>query len=65
MTELESGPWQRALPVSAAEGRQSESYHRVVHLHHHSEFPHPVAMTEILIDSAIYAGRGCFGRLEA
>ncbi len=56
VTELESGPWQRALPVSAAEGRQSESYHRVVHLHHHSEFPHPVAMTEILIDSAIYAG---------
>ena len=56
VTELESGPWERPLPVTPAEGRQSDGYHRVVHLHHHSDFPLPVAMTEILIDSAIYAG---------
>lgn len=55
VTELDSGPWERPLPVTPGEGRQSDSYHRVVHLHHHSEFPLPIAMTEILIDSTIYA----------
>lgn len=56
VTELDSGPWNKPLPVMPEEGRPSGSYHRVVHLHHHSNFPLPVAMTEILIDSAIYAG---------
>ena len=56
VTQLESGPWERPLPVTAAEGKQSDGYHRIVHLHHHSDFPLPVAMTEILIDRAIYAG---------
>lgn len=56
VTELESGPWERPLPVTPAEGTQSEGYHRIVHLHHHSDFPLPVALTEILIDNAIYAG---------
>ena len=56
VTELESGPWKRPLPGLPAEGRQSDGYHRVVHLHHHSDFPLPVALTEILIDRAMYAG---------
>lgn len=56
VTELDSCPWQKPLPVAPEEGMQSDSYHRVVHLHHHSDFPLPVAMTDILIDSAIYAG---------
>jgi len=55
VSELEAGPWERPLPVSRQEGRPAEAYHRVVHLHHHPDFPHPVAMTEILIESRIYA----------
>jgi GntR family transcriptional regulator len=55
VSELEAGPWERPLPVSAQEGSPGESYHRVVHLHRHSDFPHAVAMTEILIESGIYA----------
>jgi GntR family transcriptional regulator len=55
VTELEAGPWERPLPVSPQEGRPGEAYHRVVHLHRHSDFPHAVAMTEILIESRIYA----------
>jgi GntR family transcriptional regulator len=55
VSELEAGPWERPLPVSPQEGRQGEAYHRVVHLHHHSDFPHAVAMTEILIESGVYA----------
>jgi GntR family transcriptional regulator len=55
VSELEAGPWERPLPVSQQDGHPGESYHRVVHLHHHSDFPHAVAMTEILIESAIYA----------
>ncbi|MBN9067629.1 MAG: GntR family transcriptional regulator, partial [Rhizobiales bacterium] len=55
VSELESGPWERPLPVSPQEGRPAEAYHRVVHLHRHSDFPHAVAMTEILIESQVYA----------
>ena len=54
VTEVESGPWERPLPVSPAEGRPSEGYHRVVHLHHHKNFPHPVALSDLLIDRALY-----------
>ena len=55
VTELDSGPWERDLPVSPREGRRAEAYHRVVHLHHHREFPQPVAMTELLIESTLFA----------
>lgn len=55
VTELSSEPWGRPLPVSPKEGRQAASYHRVVHLHHHTKFPQPVAMTELLIESGLFA----------
>ena len=55
VTELDSGPWDRPLRVGPEEGRPSESYYRIVHLHHHPDFPFPVAVTEILIDSAVHA----------
>lgn len=55
VSELESGPWERPLPIASQEGQAAEAYHRVVHLHHHSSFPHAVAMTEILIESRVYA----------
>lgn len=54
VSEIESGPWDRPLPVSADEGQPSEAYHRVVHLHHHKDFPHPVALTDLLIDRELY-----------
>ena len=43
VSEIESGPWDRPLPISAEEGRSSAAYHRIVHLHHHKDFPQPVA----------------------
>ena len=46
--------WDRPLPISAEEGRSSAAYHRIVHLHHHKDFPQPVALTDILIDREIY-----------
>jgi len=58
VTELESGPWERPLPTSPKEGRPSGAYDRVVHLHRHAEFSHPVARTEILIDRALCAELG-------
>jgi GntR family transcriptional regulator len=54
VSEIDSGPWHRPLPVSAGEGRQSPGYHRVVHLHHHKDYPHPVALTDLLIDCRLY-----------
>ena len=54
VSEIESGPWEKRLPVSPAEGRQSAAYHRAVHLHHHKDFPHPVAVTDLLIDRELY-----------
>jgi GntR family transcriptional regulator len=54
VSEIASGPWERPLPVSAAEGRPSDAYHRVVHLHHHKDFPHPVAVSDLLIDRDLY-----------
>ena len=54
VSEIESGPWDRPLPISAEEGRSSAAYHRIVHLHHHKDFPQPVALTDILIDREIY-----------
>jgi GntR family transcriptional regulator len=54
VSEIESGPWERPLPVSPKEGSPGAAYHRVVHLHHHTDFPHPVAVTEILIESEVY-----------
>lgn len=54
VSEIASGPWDRPLPVSAEEGRSSDAYHRVVHLHHHQDFPHPVAVSDLLIDRALY-----------
>jgi GntR family transcriptional regulator len=58
VSELESAPWERPLPVSESEGRQAPSYQRVVHLHHHQEFPNPVALTDLVIE------RSLFRRLE-
>ena len=54
VSEIASGPWDRPLPATAAEGRPSEAYHRIVHLHHHKDFPHPVAVSDLLIDRALY-----------
>jgi len=54
VSEVESGPWDRPLPVSADEGRPSAAYHRIVHLHHHKDFPHPVALTDLLVDRELY-----------
>jgi len=54
VSELESGPWDRPLPASAEEGLPSEGYHRIIHLHHHRDFPHPVALTDLLIDRELY-----------
>jgi GntR family transcriptional regulator len=54
VSEIDSGPWTRALPVAAEEGRQSTGYHRVVHLHHHKDYPHPVALTDLLIERKLY-----------
>jgi len=54
VTELESGPWHRPLPVAAKHGHVSAGYHRVVHLHHHKDYPHPVALTDLLIDRRLY-----------
>jgi GntR family transcriptional regulator len=55
VTELESGPWGHALPVTAGEGKPAPAYHQVVHLHHHRDFPYPVALTDLLIDRELYA----------
>lgn len=55
VTELESGPWDRPLPVGPDEGRPAAAYHRVVHLHHHRDFPYPVALTDLLIDRELHA----------
>jgi GntR family transcriptional regulator len=55
VSELESGPWDRSLPLSPDEGRQSAGYHRVVHLHHHKDFPHPVAVTDLLIERELFS----------
>jgi GntR family transcriptional regulator len=52
--EIESGPWTRKLPVGAGEGRQAAAYHRVVHLHRHRDFPYPIAVTDLLIESSLY-----------
>jgi GntR family transcriptional regulator len=54
VSEIESGPWDRPLPVSTTEGRPSAAYHRIVHLHHHKDFPHPVALTDLLVDRELY-----------
>jgi GntR family transcriptional regulator len=54
VSEIDSGPWSRPLPVSAEEGRQSTGYHRVVHLHHHKDYPDPVALTDLLIERRLY-----------
>ncbi|HEX2556092.1 MAG TPA: GntR family transcriptional regulator [Microvirga sp.] len=54
VSQIESAPWYRALPVSEEEGRQSDAYQRVVHLHHHKDFPHPVALTDLLVDQELY-----------
>ena len=54
VSRIDGGPWERPLPVSAEEGQQSAGYQRVVHLHHHKDFPHPVALTDLLIDSELY-----------
>jgi GntR family transcriptional regulator len=54
VSQIESSPWTRPLPVSEEEGRQSESYRRVVHLHHHAEIPHPVALTDLLVDESLF-----------
>lgn len=54
VTEIESGPWNHPLPVTAEEGRQGPAYHRVVHLHRHRDFPYPVALTDLLIERELY-----------
>jgi len=54
VTRIGGGPWTRSLPVSEAEGRQAVAYQRVVHLHRHKEFPHPIAVTDLLIESELY-----------
>jgi len=54
VSEIDSGPWSRPLPVGAEEGRQSTGYHRVVHLHHHKDYPDPVALTDLLIERRLY-----------
>ena len=33
---------------------QSTGYHRVVHLHHHKDYPQPVALTDLLIERRLY-----------
>src|SRR5690349_47316 len=54
VSEIDSGPWHRPLPVAAGEGRSSAGYHRVVHLHHHKDYPYPVAFTDLLIDRRLH-----------
>jgi len=54
VSEIASGPWERPLPVAAGEGRPSDGYHRVVHLHHHKDFAHPVAVSDLLVDRSLY-----------
>jgi GntR family transcriptional regulator len=54
VSEIDSGPWHRPLPVAAGEGRSSAGYHRIVHLHHHKDYPDPVALTDLLIDRRLY-----------
>ena len=54
VSEIDSGAWKRPLPVLPAEGRQAESYHRLVHLHHHQDFPYPIGITDLLIDRKLY-----------
>lgn len=54
VSEIESGLWDRSLPVSAEEGQPSEGYYRIVHLHHHKDFPYPIALTDLLIDRELY-----------
>jgi GntR family transcriptional regulator len=54
VTEIESGRWDRPLPVGVGEGRPKPAYQRVVHLHHHRDFPYPVALTDLLIDHDVF-----------
>lgn len=53
--EIAEGPWTKPLPTAPHDGHPAPAYHRVVHLHHHDDFPHPVAVTDLLIESNIYA----------
>jgi GntR family transcriptional regulator len=54
VTELASEPWERGLPLAPQEGRQAAAYHRVVHLHRHKDFPHPIAVTDLLIERELF-----------
>jgi GntR family transcriptional regulator len=54
VTEIDSRPWRRPLPVSPDEGKHGASYQRIVHLHHHKDFPHPVGLTDLLIDEKLF-----------
>src|SRR5262245_26715110 len=38
VSEIDSRPWHRPLPVAAEEGCSSAGYHRVVHLRHHKDY---------------------------
>ena len=55
VSAIDSGAWKRPGPVLPAEGRQAESYRRVVHLHHHADFPYPIGITDLLIDEKLYS----------
>jgi GntR family transcriptional regulator len=54
VTELDSRPWRRPLPALPEEGEQAASYQRIVHLHHHKDFPHPVGLTDLLIEQELF-----------
>ncbi|MGE3064870.1 MAG: GntR family transcriptional regulator [Hyphomicrobiaceae bacterium] len=54
VTSIGSTPWDRPLPVAPDEGKPGDAYHRVIHLHHHKDFPYPVAMTDILVERTLY-----------
>lgn len=55
---VDSQPWDRPLPARPDEGKPSAAYQRVVHLHRHKDFPHPVGLTDLLIDRDLYRAMG-------
>jgi GntR family transcriptional regulator len=58
VTLIDSQPWDKPLPVRSGEGEAGIRYQRLVHLHHHKDFSHPVALTDLLIDREIYRSIG-------
>jgi GntR family transcriptional regulator len=55
---VDSQPWDKPLPVRSGEGEAGTKYQRLVQLHRHKDFPHPVALTDLLVDREIYRSLG-------